>query len=35
LGDPNRDDAPAARTTTATMAHIVHAGVTDTYRLPD
>src|SRR5438105_3408364 len=30
FGEPNRDAAPAARTTAETIAHIVHAGVTDT-----
>src|SRR5438105_2042185 len=34
FGEPNRDEAPAAKTTAATMAHIVHAPVTDASGFP-
>src|SRR6266480_6361280 len=34
FGDPKRDEAPAARTTAETMAHIVHTRVTDTSGFP-
>src|SRR4029453_9106752 len=34
FGEPNRDAAPAARTTAPTTVHIVHAPVADTYDFP-
>src|SRR4029079_17763852 len=34
FGEPKRDEAPAAKTTAETMAHIVHTRVTDTSGFP-